>query len=191
MDEVIGWFIPSFTNMDCCFSCSVMSDSFVTRWTAAHQAPQSMECPRKEYWSGLLFPSPGHFPYPEIEPASPALAGGFFTTEPPGKSWYSSYCCLVAKSCPLFDTPWTIARQASPVFLYLPEFAQTHVHWVGDTIQPSHPLLPLLLLPSVFPSIRVFSKESTVCIRWPKYWNFSFSISLSREYSGLISFKID
>ena len=50
---------------------------------------------------------------------------------------------------------------------------------------------PLLLLLSIFPSIRVFSKESAVCIRWPKYWNFSFSISLSKEYSGLISFKID
>ena len=72
----------------------------------------------------------------------------------------------------------------------LPELTQTHVHWVGDTIQPSHPLSPLLL-PSIFPSIRVFSKESVLCIRWPKYWSVSFSISPSNEYSGLISFRTD
>ena len=75
-----------------------------------------------------------------------------------------------------------------PVHQQLPELTQTHVHWVGDTIQPSHPLSPLLL-PSIFPSIRVFSKESFLCIRWPKYWNFSFSISPFSEYSGLISFR--
>ena len=78
-----------------------------------------------------------------------------------------------------------------PVLHYLLEFAQTHVHLVSDAIQPSHPLPPLLLLPSVFPSIRVFSNESALCIRWPKYWSFSFSISPSNEYSGLISFRID
>ena len=72
---------------------------------------------------------------------------------------------------------------------YLTEFAQTHVHWVGDAIQPSHPLCLLLLLPSIFPSIRVFSDESALCIRWAKYW--SFSISPSNEYSGLTSFRID
>ena len=74
-----------------------------------------------------------------------------------------------------------------PVPHYLPEFAQTHVCWVSDAIL----CCPLLLLPSVFPSIRVFSNELVLCIRWPKYWLFSFSISLSREYSGLISFRID
>ena len=78
-----------------------------------------------------------------------------------------------------------------PVPHCLLEFAQTHVHLVSDAIQPSHPLPPLLLLPSVFPSIRVFSNESALCIRWPKYWSFSFSISPSNEYSGLISFRID
>ena len=72
----------------------------------------------------------------------------------------------------------------------LPEPTQTHVHWVGDAIQPSHPLSPLLL-PSIFPSIRVFSNESVLCIRWPKYWNFSFNIRPSNEYSGLISFRMD
>ena len=78
-----------------------------------------------------------------------------------------------------------------PVLHGLLGFTQTHVHWVSDAIQPSHPLLSLLLLPSIFPSIRVFSNESALCIRWPKYWNFSFSISPSNEFSRLISFRID
>ena len=92
----------------------------------------------------------------------------------------------------LFATPWTAARQASLVQCQLPEFTQTHVHWVGDAIQPSYPLLSLLLPPSIFPGTRVFSNESVLCIRWtPKYWNFSFNISPSNEYLGLISFRMD
>ena len=77
------------------------------------------------------------------------------------------------------------------VFYYLPEFSQTHVHWVRDIIQPSHPVLALLFLPSVFSSIRIFSRESALHIRWPKYWHFSFSVSPFQEYSGLISIRID
>ena len=68
------------------------------------------------------------------------------------------------------------------------ELIQTHVHRVGDAIQPSQ---PLLLLPSIFPSIRVFSNESVPRMRWPKYWSFSFSISPSNEYSGKTSFRMD
>ena len=70
------------------FCCLVVSDSFVNPWTVAHQAPLSMGFPRQECWSGLPFPFPGDLPDPGIEPVSPAfpaLAGGFFTTEPPGK----------------------------------------------------------------------------------------------------------
>ena len=78
-----------------------------------------------------------------------------------------------------------------PVHHQLPELAQTHVHWVGDTIQTSHPLSSLFLLPSIFPSIRVFSNKSVLCIRWPKYWSFSLSISPFNEYSGLIFFRMD
>ena len=78
-----------------------------------------------------------------------------------------------------------------PVHHQLPEPVQTQVHWVCDAIQPSHPLLSHLLLPSIFPSIRVFSSESVLCISWPKYWSFSFSMSPFNEYSGLISFRID
>ena len=77
-----------------------------------------------------------------------------------------------------------------PVHHQLPELAQTHV-WVSDAIQPFHPLSSLLLPSSIFPSIRVFSNESVLCIRWPKDWSFSFSISPSNEYSGLISFRMD
>ena len=75
-----------------------------------------------------------------------------------------------------------------PILHYFLKFVQTHIHWVGDTIQPSHPLSPLLLLPSIFPSIRVSFNESALCIRWPKKCNFDFNISPSNEYSGLISF---
>ena len=78
-----------------------------------------------------------------------------------------------------------------PVYHQLSEFTQIHVHWVSDVIQPSHPLSPLLLSPSIFPSIRVFSNESVLRIRWPKYWSISFSISPSNEYSRLISFRMD
>ena len=78
-----------------------------------------------------------------------------------------------------------------PVLHYLPEFVQTHVRWASDAIQPSHSLLPPSPLSSIFPSIRVFSNESALGIRWPKYWSLSFSICPSSEYSRLISFKID
>ena len=78
-----------------------------------------------------------------------------------------------------------------PVHHQLPEFTQTHVHRVGDAIQPSHPLSSPLLLPSVPHSIRVFSNESALCMRWPKYWSFSFIINPSNEHPGLISFRMD
>ena len=78
-----------------------------------------------------------------------------------------------------------------PVHHQLPEFTQTHIHRVSDAIQPSHPLSsPLLLLP-IPPSIRVFSNESTLHMRWPKYWSFSFSIIPSKKIPGLISFRMD
>ena len=96
----------------------------------------------------------------------------------------------VAQLCLTLCHPMDCSTLGLPVHHQLPEFTQTHVHRVGDAIQPSHPL-SLLLPPSIFPSIRVFSNESILHIRWPKYWNFSFSISPSSEFSGLISFRID
>ena len=102
---------------------------------------------------------------------------------------YDHCCCSVAQSCLTLCNPMDCSMPGFPVLHYLEEFAQPHVHWVNDDIQPSHPLSPLLLLPSVFPSIRVFSSESALDIRWPQYWSFSFSPS--NKYSGLISYKID
>ena len=90
----------------------------------------------------------------------------------------------------LFATPVDCSMLGFPDLHHLPEFVQTHVHWVSDAIQPSHPLTLLLLLSSILPKIRVFSNKSALCIRWPKYWSFSFNLSPSNEYSGLISFRI-
>ena len=104
-------------------------------------------------------------------------------------SWKKPSCSDTKLSLTLCD-PMDCSTSAFLVLHYLPEFAQTHVHWVSDAIQSSHPLLPLPL-PSIFPSIRVFSNESALHIRWPKYQSFSFTISPSNEYSGLISFRID
>ena len=91
----------------------------------------------------------------------------------------------------LFATPWTAARQASLSFtISWSLFKLMSI----ELVMPSNHLLfchSLLLLPSIFPSIRVFSNESAFCLRWPKYWSFSFSISLFNEYSGLISFRTD
>ena len=78
-----------------------------------------------------------------------------------------------------------------PVHHQLPESTQTHVHRVGDAIQTSHPLLSLLLLPPIPPSIRVFFNESALHMRWPKYWSFSLSISPSNEHPGLVSFRME
>ena len=103
-------------------------------------------------------------------------------------SWISS----VQVSCVrLFVTPWTAAWQAS---LSITNSRSLLKLMSIKSVMPSNHLilcLPLLLPPSIFPSIRVFSSDSVVCIRWPKYWSFSFSISPSNEYSGLISFRID
>ena len=102
------------------------------------------------------------------------------------------FCCFsVAQLCPTLSDSMDCSMPGFTVLHHFPELAQIHVHWVGDAIQPSCRLLALLLLPSVFPSIRVFANASVLCIRWPKYWSFSFSISLSSEYSGLIYFRMN
>ena len=97
----------------------------------------------------------------------------------------------VTQSCSTLCDPMDCSMPDFPVHHQLLEPTQTHVHWPCDDIQPSRSLLPLFLRPSIFPSIRVFSNESVLCIRWPKYWGSSFSITTSNEYSGLISFRID
>ena len=91
----------------------------------------------------------------------------------------------------LFVTPWTAAHQASLSFTISWNFLK--LNFIEPVTLSNQPILchSLLLLHSIFPSIRVFSNESALCMRWPKYWSFSFSISPSNEYSGLISFRID
>ena len=95
----------------------------------------------------------------------------------------------VAQSCQTLSDPVNRSTPGLPVYHQLPEFTQTHGHRVGDAIQPSHSNRPLPLLPPIPPRIRVFSNESTLRMRWPKYWSFSFSIIPSKEIPGLISFK--
>ena len=108
----------------------------------------------------------------------------------------SSVFCLVAvvqslSNVQLFVTPWTAALQAFLSFT----ISRSLLKLLSiESVMPSNHLIlcwPLLLLPSIFPSIRVFSNESVLCIRWPKYWSFSFSISPSSEYSRLVSFRIE
>ena len=127
---------------------------FATPWTILLQAPLSMEFSRQEYWSGLAHPSPEDLPKPGIEPRSPAL-----------------HCiyCLSHEERPVYfmhsiiNISWSLLKLMSI-----------------ELVMPSNHLIlchPLLVLPSVFPSIRVFSNESVLHIRWPKHWSFSFSIS--------------
>ena len=105
--------------------------------------------------------------------------------------WIQSCCCSVAKLCPTVWDPMDCTCQASLSFT----ISQSLLKLISiESVMPSNHLLlchPLLLLPSTSPSIRVFSNELAPRIRWPKYWSFSFSISPSNEYSGLISFRID
>ena len=94
---------------------------------------------------------------------------------------FQKLCCYsVAKLYLTLCDPMNCSTLDFPVLHHLPEFAQTHVYWIGDAIQPSHPLSPPFLA-LIFPSIRVLSSESALPIRWPKYWSFSFSISPLKE----------
>ena len=97
----------------------------------------------------------------------------------------------VARSCPTLYDSMDCSMPGFPVLHHLPELLKL---MSIESVMPSNYLVlcrPLLLLPSIFPTITVFSNESALCIRWPKYWSFSFSISPSSEYLGLISFRID
>ena len=105
---------------------------------------------------------------------------------------FGKICHSVTKLCPTLCDLMDCSMSGFPVLHHLPEFANS-CPLIVSVMLSSHLLLcrPLLLLPSIFPSIRVFSNESVLLLRWPKYWSFSFSISLSNEYSGLIPFWID
>ena len=106
-------------------------------------------------------------------------------------SLHTHFCCSIAQSCLTLCNLMSCSKPGFLAFHYLPEFAQTRFHWV---IMPYNHLIlchPFLLLLSIFPHIRVFSNKSALHIRWLKYWTFSFSISPSNEYSGLVSFRMD
>ena len=94
----------------------------------------------------------------------------------------------VTQSCPTLCDPMNCSTPGFPVLHQLPELAQTHVHWVGDAIQPSHPLLSPS--PPTF-NISCLFQGVILCTKWPKYWSFNFSINPYNEYSGLISFRMD
>ena len=124
----------------------------------------------------------------------PGLQSTWKTVQQPHQacaSWSFPQFSSVAQPCPTLPDPMDCSTPGSPVHHQHPKLTQTHGHRVGDAIQPSHPLSPLLLLLSIFPSIRIFSNESVLRIRWPKGWSFSSNISPSNAYSRLISFRID
>ena len=168
---------------------------FATPWTVACQTPLFMGFSRQEFWSGLPFPPPGDLPNPGIEPispASPVLQVNSLLQIQWGSPFLNKFSSVQSLSrVQLFATSWTSALQAS--LSITNSWSLLKLMPIESVMPFSHLILccPLLLLPPIPPSIRVFSNESTLCIRWPKYWSFSFSISPSNEYPGLISFRMD
>ena len=162
--------------------------------TIAYQAPLFMEFSRQEYWSGLPFPPPGDPPDPGIEPMSlmsPALATGVFTTS---NTWEAHLNVSVQFSRSVVSNSLWPMNHSTPGPLSITNSQSPPKPLSIESVMPSSHLIlchPLLLLPPVPPSIRVFSNESTLLMRWPKYWSFSFSISPSSEHPGLISFRMD
>ena len=155
---------------------------FVTPWTVAYQAPTSMEFSRQEYWSGFPFPSPGDWTQ-----GLPLCRQMLYLLS------HIQSNTIIGQSLnhvQLFAAPGFAACQASLSFTV--SWGLLKLMFI-ESVMPSNNLilcLPLLL-PSIFPSIRVFSNESALRIRWSKDWRFNFSISPSNDYSVLISFRID
>ena len=177
----------------CMLSCFSHIWLFATLWTIAVRLLCSWDSSGKNTVVGchalLLCPDS------EIQPVSLGpltLADRFFTTS---SIWEAHKIVVqfssVTQSCPTLCDPMDCSTPGFPVYHQLPEFTQTHVHWVGDAIQPSHPLLSPSPPTFNLSQHQVFSFESVLCIRWPKYCSFSFSISPSNEYWGLISFRMD
>ena len=191
---------------------------FATPWTVSRHAPLSTGFLSQEYWSGLSFPSPRDIPNPGIGPASPASPAFQADSLPlnylgsPNMSrkcikywglWGPSKLAYLFSASDqirsdqslshvrLFATPWIAACQAS--LSITNSRSSLRLMSIESAMPPSHLILchPLLFLNPILPSIRVFSNESTLCMRWPKYWSFSFSIIPSNEHPGLISFRMD
>ena len=170
---------------------------FATSWTIVRQTPLPMEFSRQEYWSQLPCPPPGDLPDPGIEPTSlksRALAGMFFITR---TTWEAHrIISSVQFSCSVVSNslrPHGLQQASLPCPSPAPGVYSNSCPSVMPSVMPSNHLIlchPLLLLPSIFPSIRVFSDESVLRTRWPKYWSFSFNISPSNEHPGLIPFRM-
>ena len=153
-----------------------------------------MRFSRQEHWRGLPCPSLGDLPDPGIESGSPTLQADSYCLShqvSPKHVFSSVQFSSVPQLCLTLCDPMNHSMPGLPVHHQLPEFTQTRVHQVSDAIQPSHPLSSPSPPAANPPSIRVFSNESTLCMRWPKYWSFSFSVSPSNEHPGLISFRMD
>ena len=157
--------------------------------------PLSIECSRQEYWSRLPFSTSRDLPNPRIKPASPASSAltDFLPLEPPGKSIIVElHACML-----LFQSCLTLCDPMNRSTLGLPSITNSRsslkLMSIESVMPSSHLVLcrPLLLLPPIPPSIRVFPNESTLHMRWPKYWSLSFNISPSNEHQGLISFRMD
>ena len=179
--EVVYAYAQSFQS--CLTLCDPMDCSY--------QVPLSMGFSSQEYCSGLSFPPPGESFQPRYWIHVNCIADGFFTH---WATWETQvrFSSVQSLSCvQLFGTLWTAACQAS---LYITNSRSLPKLMSIESVMPSNHLIlchPLLLLPSIFPNIRVFSNESALRMRWPKYWSFSFNISPSNEHPGLISFRMD
>ena len=127
-----------------------------------------------------------------IVPASDTQSQAVLCAQVTSSHSKTSCCsCSVVKSRPTLCNPTDCSTPGFPVLHYLQEFAQTHVHRVSDAIQPSYPLSPPSLPAFNLSQIKVLYSESALCIKWPKYWSFSFSMSPFNEHSGLIFLRID
>ena len=168
---------------------------------------------RQEHWNGLACPLPGDLPNPGIKPRSPTLQADSLPSELPGKPkntgvgslsllrenfpiimyLYGYVLCALShlSRVRLFATPWIAAHQASLSITNSRRLLR--LMSIKSVMPSSHLILCrlLLLLPPIPPSIRVFSSESALHMRWPQYWSFSFSISPSNEHPGLTSFRMD
>ena len=168
-----------------------MPDSFVTPWTVTHQPPLSMGIARQEYGKWMAISSSKDLPNTWMDCPPPALQVDSLLVSHKGSP--TLVCSVQFSHSVVSDsaTPWIAACQASlSITISRSSLRLTSI----ECVMPSSHLIlcfPLLLLPPIPPSIRIFSNESTLRMRWPKYWSFSFSIIPSKEIPGLISFRTD
>ena len=170
----------------------------MTLWTTTSQIPLSMGFPRQEYRSGLLSPSPGNFLTQGLNLSCLHWECWVLATRPQGKSQLCIYKYICYVSVQFSHSVMSNSLQ-SRIAAHQASLSFTISHSLLkftsiELVMPSNHLTlcrPFLLLPSIFPSIRVFSNESALHIRWPKYWSLTFSISPSNKYPVLISFRID